>query len=942
MSGGAITVENVGTSTTATDLGIAGTAGAGQNLYGQGVNYVTVNTLLSTLNDGVGVRINPGLNVTDFRIQLKNGTTYDIDISESDTTLQHVVDKINNAGPGIQAAVNQAGNGLILTDTTGLNTNPFTVTALNSSNAAWDLGIFGASAELAATGVEDAANGTIIVGRRLIGGLNSILTRTVNGGTSLYNETVTDDFTGVRNGTIQIRDRAGQTVALRLDSKVASTLIGNVVQGATSITVANGSGFHVGNRLRLTGGGVSEFKTIKSVTDNGTNYTVTFAEAVNNAAGYTAGNAVYASNESLADVIRAINNNGLAGVTAGFNTAKNALRIVDTTGAAATSLDISAIGGNAGADLHILGNAGSSNALDGGDLNPVYVHSNTKLASMNGGAGVFAGRFRVTDRNNVSFTVDISQTSDDLIGDVIRDFNGAAVMAGSTARIRVNDAGNGLIVVDSGLGTGTLSISELDGGSSAKDLNIKGTAPTATPNTLDGSFEYVFNISATDTLTTLMNSINSRKIGVGATIVSDGSATAPYRLSLASQRSGSAGRMTVSATLPGMTFQSAMAAQDAVVLYGSGEGGATPFAVTSSDNTITEIIAGMTLQLKQAVAAPVTVTVSRDMDAIVNQVKKLVDGYNEVVANINQNSTFDSKTFAKGILFGDSAVLSIQRTLRDSIVRTVPGIPAGQWNTFSAMGVKMTTVDKVTFDESKLRSALDSDPDAVGTLFTKQRVMTLDTKLTEMNDGRGVENRYGDDFRITRRDGVTMDVDIQGDTIVADILHSINSHPNNSDHKLAASLSSNGMSIILTDTSSQVGDNVLSVVALNNCRAAQDLGIATTTSLSESTLTGNPINLRHDVGLAAWIVDKISAIAVDDTGLLTSRTRGLDDRIESLNKQIEKNEERVKRVEKSLVREFTNLEKILSQSQTIMQQLSQLSNTISGFRTALTSSTRRS
>lgn len=934
-TGGPIMVENVGTDTTATDLGIAGSAGAGQNLYGQRVNYITANTLLSTLNDGVGVRIQPGVNVADFEIQLRNGTTHRIDISESDTTLQHVVDKINainNAFPNsIQATVSEEGNSLILRDTTGGNTSPFTVTALNNSNAAWDLGIFGVTPEDATTGLANAATGTVIVGRRLIGGLNSILTRTLRGGTSLYNGNVTDDFIGVRDGTIRIRNRAGATADLRLDARVASTLTADASQGATSITITNGSGFHVGNRLRLSGGGASEFKTITNVAFNGTDYTVTFAEPL--AHSYASGNAVYASNESLADVIRAINNNGVAGVTASFNAARNALRIVDTTGASVTSLAISTIAGDAGTDLRIIGDAGSSNALDGGDLDPVYIHLNTKLASMNGGAGVFAGKFRVTDRNNVSFTVDISQAADDTIGDVIRDFNGAAAAANSTARMRINDAGNGLIIVDTGPGSGTLSVSDLDGGTTARDLNIRGTAPSATPNTIDGSLEFVFNISATDTLSTVMNSINSRRIGVSATIVNDGSLATPYRLNLASARSGSAGRMTVSSTLPGLTFQSTVAAQDALIFYGSGSGGGTPFAITSSSNTITEVVEGMTLQLKQTATAPITVTVSRDVDAIVAQVKKLVDSYNEVIDHIAQNSTFDSRTYEKGILFGDSTVQGIQRVLRDSIVRAVPGIPAGELNMFSSVGVKMTTGGKLSFDESKLRSAMASTPQAVVELFTKQRPLTLDTKLADMNNGRGVEDKYGNDFRITRRDGVTIDVDMQGSTTLADVFHRINFHPNNTGQMLVASLSADGLSIILTDSSPQVGENVLRVTALNNSRAAQDLGIAKTTSLGETTLTGNPVNLRHDIGLAAWLAERISAIAVDERGLLVTRTKGLDAQIETLNKRIEKNEKRVKGIEERLVREFANLEKFLSQSQTVMQQLNQLSNALAGFRT---------
>ncbi|MDQ7780374.1 MAG: flagellar filament capping protein FliD, partial [Planctomycetota bacterium] len=922
-SGGAIVVENVGSATTATDLGIAGSAAAGQNLYGQSVNSVSGASLLSTLNDGVGVRINTGLGVADFSISLKDGSAYNIDLSESDTTLQQVIDKINAAGPGIQASLSQDGNGLVLKDVTGANLNPLTVTALNSSNAAWDLGLYGVNAELEGTGAEDAANGTMLVGRRLVSALDSVLRTTLNGGTFLYNETVQDDFIGVRDGVMRIRDRANQTVDLRLDARFAASTTGAIAQGATSLTVASAEGFHVGSRLRISGG-ATEYKTITSVAFNGVDYTISFAEAVSTPGGFAAGSTAYALNESLSDITRAINNNGVVGVSASYSSSANGLRLLDTTGSTVTSLDVSNVSGNAGTDLGIVGNAGTSNSLVGSDLNPVYIHQNTKLSTLNGGAGVYAGKFTVIDRSSISFTVDLSQSTDDTIGDVVRDFNGAASLVGSSARMRVNDAGNGLIIIDSGPGSGTLSVTDLDGGSTARDLNVRGTAGSTTPGQINGSYEFVFNISATDSLTSLAAAINAKHMGATAMVVSDGSPTAPYRLSLSSQHAGLQGRTTASSSLAGLAFTTTMAAQDAVVLYGSGSGGATPFAVTSSENTISDIVPGMTLQLKQAGTGPVTVTVDRDIDAIIEQAAKLVEGYNAVVDHIKENSSFDSETYAKGILFGDATVRSVERTLRDTIARSVPGIPTGEWNTFASIGIKLTSTGKLTFDESKLRSALESDPDAVSTLFTKQRPVTLDTKLSDLNDGRGVANGLGNDFKITRRDGVTLNVDIDGDVTVADVLNTINSHAGNGDGLLVASLSSEGFSIVLTDSSAQVGVNVLAVTVLNNSRAANDLGIAKTSSAGENVLSGNPVSLKNDYGLAVWMAEKLDSIAVDEEGLIGSRTRTLDDRIESLNKSIEKNEERVKRVEEKLVREFANLEKFLSQQQSIMAQVNQL------------------
>jgi len=156
LSGGQMSVGEVAGGTTATELG---------------VRSLTGTTLIADFNDGRGVQIKTGqINpITglpdaaldrDFNITLKGGITFDVDLEDVET-VQDVLDQINAAATGagvlvadFQAALAASGNGIELTDNTaGTST---TVTALNGSFAAEDLGILGSTASATLTG-EDRA-----------------------------------------------------------------------------------------------------------------------------------------------------------------------------------------------------------------------------------------------------------------------------------------------------------------------------------------------------------------------------------------------------------------------------------------------------------------------------------------------------------------------------------------------------------------------------------------------------------------------------------------------------------------------------------------------------------------------------------------------------------------------------------------------------------------
>jgi flagellar hook-associated protein 3 FlgL len=145
LSGTSMAIEEFSGNATATQLGI---------------RSFSAGTLLSDFNDGRGVRQVTGVvdpitglpdpaRNTDFRVTLKDGRTFEVDIDGS-FTVQDVLTRINAAATAagvlpaeFAAQLVSVGNGIELVDSTvGASTVVF---ALNGSSAATDLGILGQS-----------------------------------------------------------------------------------------------------------------------------------------------------------------------------------------------------------------------------------------------------------------------------------------------------------------------------------------------------------------------------------------------------------------------------------------------------------------------------------------------------------------------------------------------------------------------------------------------------------------------------------------------------------------------------------------------------------------------------------------------------------------------------------------------------------------------------
>jgi flagellar hook-associated protein 2 len=235
------------------------------------------------------------------------------------------------------------------------------------------------------------------------------------------------------------------------------------------------------------------------------------------------------------------------------------------------------------------------------------------------------------------------------------------------------------------------------------------------------------NIPAADyTVQTLSSAINAANAGVTATVVNDGTAD---HLVITAKDSGTANAVTVSATGSLAQFDSAagtmtvpQAAKDALLKIDG-------LAVTKSSNTITDAIQGITLNLAQTnVGSPVSVTVARDSAAVKTAITAFVDAYNTLSSAVSKMTAYDPATKKGAVLNGDSAAGSVLKSLRKEITGKVSD--SGALATLSDIGIAFQRDGKLAVDNAKLQTALDTNFDNVGQLFTS--ATGYGTRLTKM------------------------------------------------------------------------------------------------------------------------------------------------------------------------------------------------------------------
>ncbi|MEC0171897.1 flagellar filament capping protein FliD [Paenibacillus graminis] len=260
------------------------------------------------------------------------------------------------------------------------------------------------------------------------------------------------------------------------------------------------------------------------------------------------------------------------------------------------------------------------------------------------------------------------------------------------------------------------------------------------------------DFSADETIDSLVKKINNDK-NTGVTAVYD---TASGKMSFTNRETGEKNITLSGDLLTSLGMTTVNKGMDAVVEING-------LTTKQSSNNFT--INGVNISLKGATPAGETsqIQVSQDVDKMVETIKSFVDSYNATIATLNQKTSeerfrkflplsteqkgdmkedeiklWESKA-KSGMLRNDSIIDKSLSDMRAAMITEVE-LPDGSKINMTQIGIttgKYKENGKLVLDETKLRAALDADPEKVTALFGQ----TDNSTKTDFTSKDGLFNR---------------------------------------------------------------------------------------------------------------------------------------------------------------------------------------------------------
>ncbi|PQO30701.1 hypothetical protein C5Y96_14670 [Blastopirellula marina] len=535
-------------------------------------------------------------------------------------TLGELIDTINKIDPTkLRAQISDDGDSIEFIDLTAYNGGTFTVSSINNSSAAEDLGLTG------------TASGGTLTSRRLQAGLKTTLLTSLNGGQGLGTL-----------GTISLTDRSGSSADVDLSSA-----------------------------------------------------------------------------ETVEDVIELINASGLA-ISAKVNASGTGISLIDASGSFSSNFIIANADGTNSADLLNITHDSTSLTVNSGNLGRQFVNENTKLDDLKGGQGIERGKFLIKNSAGNTRLFDLTDESFETVGDLIDTINSQLEL---DVEARINDRGDGIVLIDKSSGSGKLTVTEGSSINTAASLGLLGTGVEKevdgiTRTVIEGSEVTTIDIEAGETLQDLIDKINDANIGLSASSLNTGSGTNPVRLSLTSTISGSKGRVVIDSSQSQFRFDEIVEAQDALLLFGSTSNAAAGILTSSSTNKFSEVLEGVSLTVNGASDSAINVNIQVSDEPLVKAAQEFVDQYNALRDKLDANTFFNESDNSTGVLFGSNEALRIDTELGSLITSRLAG--NGKFQSLEQLGFEFNDTGKLSFNSTKLKAAFEEDPKAVETFFTRE------------------------------------------------------------------------------------------------------------------------------------------------------------------------------------------------------------------------------
>lgn len=151
------------------------------------------------------------------------------------------------------------------------------------------------------------------------------------------------------------------------------------------------------------------------------------------------------------------------------------------------------------------------------------------------------------------------------------------------------------------------------------------------------------------------------------------------------------------------------------------------FERTSSSNSITDLIPGVTLNLDKAEAGVGrTLTVSQDNAPLKTNLQAFVAAYNSTIGVLKSSSSYNAASNTASALTGDAMVRGLQQQMRNLVGANVTQL--------KALGISISKEGTLSLDTGELDKAMATDPSAADALLGGNG--SLATRLKSMLDSQ--------------------------------------------------------------------------------------------------------------------------------------------------------------------------------------------------------------
>jgi flagellar hook-associated protein 2 len=309
--------------------------------------------------------------------------------------------------------------------------------------------------------------------------------------------------------------------------------------------------------------------------------------------------------------------------------------------------------------------------------------------------------------------------------------DGAGGSAGRRATVQANAGFTASASSSAAVGRYSIEVESLATAQKRQSAAVSDTADlgTGTLTFTVGADSFNVTLGATTTLAQLRDAINTVTGGRGlsATVVKGDAGSV---LVLNAANAGTAGTIGIASTGTIGSFAAGISvttpATDAVVKVD----GVTR---TSSSNRLTDLIAGVTIDLTKAEDnTTFSLDIAADNANVRTAVQNFISAYNGALGALRSVSAFNAETRTGGPLVGDSAVRGLQQALRSAI--------GDAYAPLSTLGVRSAKDGTLTLDAAKFDSAIAANPSAVSSIFRKSSTDSLGARLAARLDGAVAPN----------------------------------------------------------------------------------------------------------------------------------------------------------------------------------------------------------